>query len=461
MEVSSNKKLQHLYLRAGFGLSLGEVQKQSSFPLSTNVLNLFKSSEEYTYLSVVNKEEIIRNKRTSLSQTEKKELREKAREYGKNLNTSWLMKMISDKAQLREKMTFFWHGHFACRSNPLFLQELNNTLRSNALGKFKELLMQVSRSPAMLQFLNNQQNRKEHPNENFARELLELFTIGRGFYTEQDIKEAARAFTGWGFNKEAEFGFREVIHDYGIKTFMGKTGNFNGEDIIEIILEQKQTARFLCNKIYKFFINDNIDQNRLEDLADYFYSSDYDIKALMQKIFNSEWFYDKANIGIKIKSPIEFLVNTNRCFNITYEDTAILVYMQRILGQILFFPPNVSGWPGGRNWIDSSTLMFRLKVPSILLNNGVIEMEAKDIAEEMTYAMYNLQVAEKVKQRVKAYVNWENTLASFSKITEQQLVDYLLQPINENNKYIIADFSAENLQRTIIQLVSTPEYQMC
>ena len=177
--------------------------------------------------------------------------------------------MINSEAQLREKMSLFWHGHFACRvMNIYFQQQLLDIIRENALGNFGDLLHEVSKSPAMLSFLNNQQNKKQHPNENFAREVMELFTMGRGNYTEEDVKEGARAFTGWGFNLQGEFVYRPFQHDNGKKTFLGKTGNFDGDDIIDILLEQKQTAKFISQKIYKYFVNDTPDIEKIEWLAE-------------------------------------------------------------------------------------------------------------------------------------------------------------------------------------------------
>ena len=150
-------------------------------------------------------------------------------------------------------------------------------------------------------FLNNQQNKKQHPNENFAREVMELFTLGRGNYTENDIKEAARAFTGWGYNVGGDFVFRKNQHDTGTKTVLGKTGNFDGDDIIDILLEQKQTAIFITKKVYKFFVNENIDAEKVEWLGNRFFQSGYNIKNLLEDIFISDWFYAEKNIGTKIK----------------------------------------------------------------------------------------------------------------------------------------------------------------
>ena len=208
----------------------------------------------------------------------RRKLREKSREDLKTLNLRWLNTMTNSEAQLREKMSLFWHGHFACRiQNSFFHRNCYIQSRTNALGNFADMLKAVSKSPAMLQFLNNQQNRKLHPNENFAREVMELFTMGRGNYTENDVKEAARAFTGWGFNAKGEFVFRKNQHDNGSKTFLGKTGNFDGDDILNMLLENKQTANYISKKIYRYFVNEDVNEANQQWLSKRFYSNNYNI----------------------------------------------------------------------------------------------------------------------------------------------------------------------------------------
>ena len=210
-----------------------------------------------------------------LTPEQKRALAQQSREDIKNLNLRWMAEMVNSEAQFREKMSIFWHGHFSCRViNIFYQQQLLDIVRRNAFGKFSELLRAVSKSPSMLQFLNNQQNRKQRPNENFAREVMELFTMGRGNYTENDVKEAARAFTGWGFNPQGEFVFRTNQHDDGPKTFLGKTGNFDGDAIIDILLEQPQTAIFITRKIYRFFVNESVDEKKVTWLADRFYKNE-------------------------------------------------------------------------------------------------------------------------------------------------------------------------------------------
>jgi uncharacterized protein (DUF1800 family) len=250
----TSEQSKHFYNRAAFGAPLTSIKKSFQSPsvaIKDGIANkpiqvIEQPDRDYEGMKP--------------SESEIKEALKKNKEAQITLNTAWFKQLTDPQVVFREKMTFFWHDHFACRTRNAFLaQQQNNTLRTHALGKFGDLLVAVSKDPGMLQFLNNQQNRKDSPNENFAREVMELFTLGRGNYTEADIKNAARAFTGWAFNPlTGEFLFRTRQHDFGPKTFRGKSGNFSGEEIIQMILEDKQTASFITNKICSFFAGDEI-----------------------------------------------------------------------------------------------------------------------------------------------------------------------------------------------------------
>ncbi|HSC40460.1 MAG TPA: DUF1800 domain-containing protein, partial [Chitinophagaceae bacterium] len=378
MPITTQQKNLHLLWRAGFGPAAGDLASLSTTTPRARWDALVKATTKTpAYIDVADNElksmlmggsEMMYSKpRKQLSADERRQLQVRSREGIKTLNITWLNQMINSDQQLREKMSLFWHGHFASRANNIFYQQqLLDTVRSNALGNFGDLLKAVSKSASMINFLNNNQNRKDHPNENFAREVMELFTLGRGNYTEKDIKESARAFTGWGANIKGEFQFRPFQHDDDTKTFLGKTGNFNGDDILNIILEQKQTARFITQKIYRYFVNDQPDADKTEWLANRFYQSNYSIQGLMNDIFTSDWFYDPKNIGVRIKSPIELIVGIRRMLPMEIKNEESQLLLERLLGQILFYPPNVAGWPGGKNWIDSSTLMMRMRIPQLI-----------------------------------------------------------------------------------------------
>ncbi|TKC12458.1 DUF1800 domain-containing protein [Pedobacter polaris] len=467
--------VKHLYSRAAFGISYPNLKNLSKKNISKVVDGLFKSSLKIDDLKSVDENEIRQQMalqatlgaKKELTQEEKDQRQEITRlqnERSRTLNIDWLMRMINTSAPLREKVTLFWHGHFACRSNnPMFAQQLNNIQRQHSLGSFRTLLVEVSKSPAMLQYLNNQQNRKGRPNENFARELMELFTLGIGNYTEQDIKESARSFTGWTYDKNGQFQLRPAFHDEGNKTFFGKTGNFDGESIIDMILENPKTATFISRKLYTFFVHEIPNEVHVKELADYFYAQKYDISAVLRKMFTSDWFYAATNVGTKIKSPAEFLVNLSREFFVTYNKPQVLIQLQSSLGQYLFNPPNVAGWPGGKSWIDSSSLMLRMKIPSMVLNDGQIDFSGK--ADPEDEAVIALNKPANAKPKPKSYVdaqsNWTKFLTGLPKdIKPLELAKFLLQP-TLNQKIIDMVANNQGLKSTAIEVTSLPEYQLC
>ncbi|RDC57127.1 DUF1800 domain-containing protein [Pedobacter chinensis] len=472
-------KVKHLYNRAGFGISYSDLNKLSRKNLNKVVDDLLKEPKKDDAITLVDTTESKRqllvqtalNAKKELDDEEKKMRQEIVRmrnEMSRNLNIAWINQMINTETPLREKMTLFWHGHFACRSNnPMYAQQLNNIQRQHGLGSFKTLLVEVSKSPAMLQYLNNQQNRKGKPNENFARELMELFTLGRGNYTEQDIKESARSFTGWMYDKDGTFIFRKNLHDEGTKTFFGKIGNFEGENIIDIILDKPETAEFISRKVYKFFVNDNPNEAHVKELANHFYNSKYNISELMKKLFTSDWFYNPENVGTKIKSPAEFLVGLSREFFVTYNKPLVLIQLQSSLGQYLFNPPNVAGWPGGQSWIDSSSLMLRMRIPSLVLNDGEIDFSGKaDPEDEAVIALSrtattNANTNTKPKSFVNAQADWPKFLNTLPKgLTPLQLTEFLLQPkLNDKITRMVSD--NKGLRSTAVEITSMPEYQLC
>ncbi len=482
MAVSNRLKNQHLLWRAGFGpmaenaADLDKISQKELWGLLQKTsakkpekINVAQNLVDGLYKGI---QDVAQMQKPELTNDQKKQLREQSREDLKNLNIHWLEEMINNEAQLREKMSLFWHGHFACRViNSYFQQELLQTIRENALGNFKDMLRAVSKSPSMISFLNNQQNRKKKPNENFAREVMELFTMGRGNYTETDIKEAARAFTGWGFNLKGEFEFRKFQHDDDKKTVLGKTGNFDGDDVLNILLEQKQTAKYITKKIYRYFVNDKADDAKVDWLSNRFYQNDYDIKKLLEDIFTADWFYEEKNIGTKIKSPIELLAGIRRLLPMEMENDQAQILFQKTLGQILFYPPNVAGWPGGKTWIDSSSLMLRLRIPQILSANDIMDIMPKT-DDDVQGGMMEM-AAKKLKDVTKggtAKIDWSLAAAIFEKIPREKLLqkitDTLLQtkghvPDTLLEKYVNSENRENFIKSAIVNLMSTPEYQLC
>ncbi len=483
MSRSNQLKNQHLLWRAGFGPAVEQLDNLDKISPQTLYRALQKaSSKKPEYIQAADNylqglmmgiQDVGKQQRQEMSPEQRKELQRKSREGIKNLNLYWVKEMVNTDAQLREKMSFFWHGHFACRNlNIFFQQELLDVIRQNAMGNFRDLLHEVSRTAAMMNFLNNNQNRKDHPNENFAREVMELFTMGRGNYTEHDVKEAARAFTGWGANAKGEFMFRKFQHDDGSKTVLGKTGNFDGDEVLDILLEQKQTAKYISQKVYRFFVNDNVDQQKAAWLADRFYKNDYNIGKLMEDIFTSDWFYDEKNIGSRIKSPIELLVGIQRILPMKLENEEALLLLQRILGQMLFYPPNVAGWPGGKTWIDSSTLMMRMRIPQLINDKDEFNVKPKDDDDQMM-GRKDDEMKTKIGRAgrpINAEVDWSKYLTYYDKVPREELVNDIAGILLQTKKAVSADVisqyadagSTENFIKTAtIQIMSTPEYQLC
>ncbi len=472
--------------RAGFGPSVEQLTDlQRATPPDLYKALQKASSRKPEYIDVADDvlkglfagfDEISRQqRRTEMNEEERKNLQQKQREGVRSLNLNWLKLFVHTDAQLREKMAFFWHGHFACRNLNVFYQQgLLDVIRNYSLGNFRDMLHEVSKTAAMLIFLNNQQNRKDHPNENFAREVMELFTMGRGHYTEEDIKEAARAFTGWGTNIRGDFVFRRFQHDNGQKTILGRTGNFGGDEVLDILLEHKQTAEYLARKIYRFFVNETIDEEKVAWLSGRFYQSGYDIGGLMQDIFTSDWFFDEMNIGSKIKSPIELIAGIQRMLPMQLDNEEALSFLQRALGQALFYPPNVAGWPGGKTWIDSSSLMLRLRIPQLLSNNDEFNVNAKNDDDQM---MGRKSPEDQMKEMgmgrravIRADIDWNQYINHFRKTQKENLVpvisSVLLQTKTKTGVELIKKYSDPHsvesfIRSATLQIMSTPEYQLC
>ncbi len=280
------------------------------------------------------------------------------------LRAGWVHEMLVTPSPLTERMTLFWHNHFTSGQDkvpyPQTMAAQHRLLRRNALGRFDTLLHAVAKDPAMLQYLDGANNRKGRPNENFAREVMELFTLGEGHYTQRDVSEAARAYTGWSLDPDTlQYVWRPNLHDDGVKTVLGESGPFDGDQVLDILLARPEAARFISAKLWREFISDTPDPARLDAIAARFRQSGYDIKVALSELLLSDAFWDDGNRGVLIKSPAEFVAGTVRLFDVSYGDPAPFVNTLRALGQNLFYPPNVKGWPGGASWINSTTLLAR------------------------------------------------------------------------------------------------------
>jgi uncharacterized protein (DUF1800 family) len=457
--MSTPSQRSHFFNRAAFGTP-------TPLDRSFKPIDTFKKGISNKSIQVI--AEPDREYEGKPSETEVKAALKKNKENQIALNTAWFSQLTDSQTMFREKMTFLWHDHFACRTRNAFLaQQQINTIRTHALGKFGDLLMAVSKDPAMLQFLNNQQNRKDSPNENFAREVMELFTLGRGNYSEEDIKNAARAFTGWAFNPlTGTFLFRQRQHDFGSKIFRNKSGNFSGEDIIHMILEDKQTAVFITHKVCNFFVGEGLDKSIQSDLANNFFQSDYNISKLLNDIYSSEWFYESKFIGTRIKSPVELIAGIQMHTHGTFKNPLNMIFLQKALGQVLLQPPNVGGWPSGKEWIDSSSLTFRMSLPTLLMRNAESTFQAKDDGD-----VNDATNAAAKPGQISYAVDWESLGRTFNKNSSAQTLEglesfLLSKPTTAENRKMISAFAEtgkeenEFLKKAFMGFMSLPEYQL-
>jgi uncharacterized protein (DUF1800 family) len=288
----------------------------------------------------------------------------------------WLQRMAQGPRPLQEKLTLFWHGHFATSAikvrDAYFMWLQIDTFRRLASGQWLDMLSAVATDPAMLVWLDQAQSRKEHPNENFARECMELFTLGEGHYTEKDVTEAARAMTGWSLDRiQEEYHYRDRMHDAGVKTVLGRTGHFDGPEILKIIVAQPQAARFISGKLWKFFASESGEPALIEALADVFRSKDNQFKPLLRAMFRSEEFYAGSVVGAQVKSPVHWLVGAIRLLERPMPPPIVSTEMIKSLGQDLLMPPNVKGWDGGLSWITTNTLLARYnQAATLVLGQG-------------------------------------------------------------------------------------------
>jgi len=369
----------HLALRAGFGpKSVEELEKLASLGPERAVETFLSvaaadqdpppPSPDLTPDHFSALEAQIRNSTDLLEKRElQKQKRQEAHRQMQELTRWWIERMVQTPSPLVEKMAFFWHGHFATSmekvQSPYKMWSQNRTFRRYALGSFRDLTKAVSRDPAMLVWLDLNGSRKEKPNENFARELMELFTLGEGHYSEQDVKEAARAFTGYRINPvDQSFRFMPGQFDGTPKTFLGRTGPWDGDQVIDIILSQPACARFLVTKLWRFFVNDNAAPELVDHLAGELRRNNFELHPLLRVIFRSTEFYADACRNGQIKGPVQWIAQTCRTLPVEVPSAEVLSNVLRQLGQLPFYPPNVKGWEGGTAWINTATLAFRYAI---------------------------------------------------------------------------------------------------
>ena len=390
MLETEQQKVGHLLRRFGFGASEAEVAYYGKGGLAGAVEKLLD------YESVDEGFSVDPN---SLANAKNKLKIEAVQEW-------WLMRMVATRRPLQEKMTLFWHNHFATSTDkvvsPYMMLAQNQILRAGATGKFADLLLSVSKDPAMLLWLDNQFNVNGHPNENFARELMELFTLGIGHYTEHDVQESARAFTGWGFGgkgktplknqknaKNTVFLDRDDLHDHGTKEFLGNKGDFDGDDMIGILCSNPRTAEFITSKLWTWFAYPNPDATLVKRLADPFFRDGLNIKNLLRSIMHSSEFYSQTAERAIYKNPIDFAVVTARQLGfgaqaLTDDNFKTMVRLATALristkgmGMDVLWPPDVSGWKTGQAWVSTATVVERIRWAQVLFDRAEVAVKKR------------------------------------------------------------------------------------
>ena len=346
-------RISHLLWRAGFGASPGELTGFREMGLEATIDHLvdFEAVDDSAL------EERLAAQELDLEQSLNQ------------LQRWWLQRMAYTARPLQEKMTLFWHGiltsSFRIVGRGPYMLEQNNLLRDQGMGRYEELLKAVSRDPAMMIYLDSRSNKKAAPNENYSRELMELFSLGIGHYTEEDVRESARAFTGWQFKRRTGFYLNARQHDDGLKTFLGRTGNFDGDDIVDIIMEQPAAAEYICTRLWTFFAYPDPEPEVIARLADVFRANGTEIRPVVRAMLESDEFYGSRARTALVKSPVELAVGAVRALGIGTDFRPLDRPIEQ-MGQALFMPPNVAGWPGGATWINSSALLQRINMAAVL-----------------------------------------------------------------------------------------------
>jgi uncharacterized protein (DUF1800 family) len=419
------EEARHLLARTGFGPSSTDIQRFAALDRAQAVDRLLAESRTTPTLPppAFDDREVQPAAGRTLTPEERRAFVREQNEHTQALRGWWIAEMVATPSPLTERMTLFWHNHFVSSQQKVRLARLmyaqSATFRANALGNFGTLVHAVARDPAMVIYLDSVQNRKGVPNENFAREVMELFTLGEGHYTEQDVKEAARAFTGWSYDRAAgAFVERPRLHDDGEKVIFGRRGNFDGDDVLDLILARPETSRFVVTKLWREFVSPEPDPAAVARIAEHFRSTNYNLKIALRELLLEPAFWAPVNRGTLVKSPVEVVVGTLRALDVRPDAGLPFALATAGMSQVLFAPPNVKGWPGGETWINSSTLLARKQFLDALTRaSGRPAMEGETMASlQMTAtappaAGDDASMSDEAQRRLRAARSVERALA--------------------------------------------------
>jgi uncharacterized protein (DUF1800 family) len=482
----------HLLNRGAFGGTPGEIEVARKKGLAAMVRELVDVSTDaakfpppaWAYPQNIR----ARRREINAAKDQGQNFQEKAREVQVmesenilDLRRWWLERMMTGPAPLLEKMTLFWHSHFATSvqkvKDTYWMWLQNDTLRRNALGNFATLVRKISRDPAMMIYLDLHQSRKEHPNENWARELMELFTVGIGNYTEDDVRASARAFTGYRIDDTTQqFRFAPKQQDLGPKTFMGHTGPLNGDNIIDILIQRPACAQFIGRKLWRFFVEDEPSQEIVDHIAGRVRAHNFEMRPLLREIFSSAEFYSERVTQTQIKSPVQYIVQASKLLEMALPPPVVTQNAMRQMGQILFAPMNVKGWDGGKAWITTSTLLFRYNFANYLINGDAMvrrgapaRIKKPDPGFRQPVAQQQ-QIADQIKRDP---VDVSKFVPNELRDRPRELVDLLSRrffqsrpPEKEVNTFVQflesrnPDVSDETMRELVHLMMSTPQFQL-
>ena len=372
-----------------------------------------------------------------------------------HLQRWWLQRMAYSARPLQEKMTLFWHGILTSSfrktgKGPQTLAQ-NQLFRREGMGRYDELLKSISRDPAMMIYLDSRSNKKAAPNENYSRELMELFSLGIGNFTEEDVRESARAFTGWQLRRKTEFFFNRNQHDFGVKSFLGQAGNFDGDDIVDIIMAQPAAAEYVCGRLWSFFAYPDPEPEVISRLAGIFRRNNTQIRPVVRAIFESEEFYSNRAVAALVKGPAELAAGTVRTLGID-TDFKRLDQPVESMGQVLFDPPNVAGWPGGSAWLNSSSLLQRINLANAAATarSGPLRFDPAELvdgrdlsgASEIVGFLGDLLLGGRLRE------------------PERRLLTSFLESLNNPAFGLAGEPLEEKLRSVVYLLLASPDYQL-
>jgi len=401
-------------------------------------------------------------KKIKSSPEETKEMLKKEVQTSFEMKSWWIDKMINDEFPLREKMTCFWHNHYVSTFQKVkvnyWVYQHNQILRKHAFGNFKTLTKKIIQTNAMVRYLDNVDNRKGKLNENLSRELLELFTLGIGNYTEQDIKNGAKGLAGLGLGEENAV-YRKIFEDNEAFVYLGKKGNFKIDEMIDIIFEQPNIPYLITQKILKWFIYDNPKEELVHFYGDYFKKMNFEIQPLLTKIFIEE--FAKNNAGSKIKNPLEYILQLNYELNVEKPNLKLIAFFLKDQGMDLFNQPNVKGWDGGNSWLTSQVFLQRNNAADLLCNSKNINKAKKDIEKTMTNQKPNKQLSIKL--------NWDkegNNKEIIAELSNRLLFQTDKENQQDFEQILKYDFDSKTdgseyaVMRLFNFMVKTPEFQL-